>query len=720
MTTQPQTRPDWAEQIDRNRQNVSYVLIGLGGALIIAAIVLAFWKGWDTASLSVGFLLFGLTSLGCGLWFQAGLAPGLSGKDSARLLVLILGGALGLAVTVAAICQTKPWWEYVSGGTEVWQDRSKSWHLWLLAGLYVVGLAVMFFSFLLGRGEESDSPTLRRLLYGYNAVLTGLLLLGILAAINVLAYLYLPQQTDWTEAGIYTLSSKSQSLLKNLKQPVTVYVLEAQRGGRFDTEMRDLMENVRSVTDKVSAEYVMRDLNRQEMARLKALYTPSDDHGLIVVYGSGDNAPHTFIPERDVLPQAAIDPRTGRPTRGDQSFKGEDRLMSAIATLQEGKKPVVYFTQGNGELDVFGTVQGLPPERQGRLLADGLAQKDNYEVKGLILSDVAAPGGIDPRIVVAKSVPDDASAVIIAGPTRPFGPDTIAALQKYMREPHKDKDPTDGKEVTRKGKLMVLLGAVAGTDGKMTTLKLDELLREYDVDLTNDRVLQLVKDPQPERDVVVTPRPELRGSNPLVTLFEGAPLYMNGLRVVRSSTAPPAGAGPRFQASDLLVTAPPPFGPRVVTTNDMGQPGKIIAELIANKRPELVANVRPSVSVAVAVSDPGERDMSDPHAFMNPTSAPGTPRVEVIGDSDFVSNDALAGRGGEDEQINAATNYALFASALAWLREKPGSMGIEPKKRDSYSIGATTNFLNMLVFPFSLMFLGITGLGLGVWVVRRR
>ncbi|HEX5269912.1 MAG TPA: hypothetical protein VFW33_05475, partial [Gemmataceae bacterium] len=201
MTTQPQTGPHWTDNLDRNRQNVSYALIGVGAALFLAAVVLMWWKGWDTASLSVAFLLFGLTSLGCGIWFQAaGATPGLSGRDAARLLALILGGAFGLAVTVGAIWQTKPWWEYVSGGTEVWQDPKKGWHLWLLAALYVVGLAVMFFSFLIGRGEESDSPTLRRLLYGYNAVLTGLLLLGILVAINVLSYIYLPQTTDWTEA----------------------------------------------------------------------------------------------------------------------------------------------------------------------------------------------------------------------------------------------------------------------------------------------------------------------------------------------------------------------------------------------------------------------------------------------------------------------------------------------------------------------------------------
>ena len=241
--------------------------------------------------------------LGCGLWFQAGASGGLTGRDTARLLVLILGGVLGLAITVATAWQTVAWWNYVSGGTEVWQGP-EGWHIWLLAGLFVVGLALMFASLLLARGEENENPLCRRLLYGYNAVLTGLLVLGILAALNVLAYLYLPVSSDWTEAGIYTLSSKSEETLKGLKQPVTVYVMEQMRGDRFDTEMRNLIENARSVAcDKIQAEYVIRDINRDEMQRLKVLYKPSGTLGLIVVYGSGEGARH-LIPESEVLPQA--------------------------------------------------------------------------------------------------------------------------------------------------------------------------------------------------------------------------------------------------------------------------------------------------------------------------------------------------------------------------------------------------------------------------------
>lgn len=710
MTTQPQSRPGWMEVLDRNRQNVSYALLGVGGALLIAAAILMWKYGWPQAPLIVGFLLFGLTSLGCGLWFQGAATAGLSGQDSARLLALIVGGMFGLSVTVGAIWQTYLWWNYVAGGTEVWQGEGWQ-YIWVLAALFLVGLAVMFFSLLLGRSEESDNPTLRRLLYGYNAVLTGLLVLGILAALNVLAYLYLPVSSDWTKAGIYTLSNQSEMTLKELKQPVTVYVLEAQRGDLFDTEMRDLMDNARAVTDKIQAEYLIRDINRERLKELKRQYNPDDDRGLIVVYGSGDNAPHTFIPEREVLPLPPFD-RSGR--AGEQKFKGEDRLMSAIRALEEGTKPVIYFTQGNGELDLFGTNPATPPERQGQALVASLERRGNYEVKGLLLAGKGGKALSNPRIVVRETVPEDAAVVIIAGPTQPLSPEAIDALKKYMRETHKEKDPVNPeKDRQRKGKLMVLADVVAEND-RMKPLNFDKLLSEYDVDVTNERVLRI--DPRHPFDgreaelVHVTPNPDLKGRNPLATLFQGRAVLMNDVRVIRPHSAPHPGEGPRYQAVELLVTVHTiSSGYFVMAESDLRPPAQVLKRYEKNED-ELEGKARVSLPVGVSVSEAGEFNPMDPH-----TRAEGAPRVEVIGDATFVSDKSL---GGEGE--GARINYELFASALAWLRERPGSMGLEPKDRGSYTMKQNPNFVAMMLFPFGLMSLSIMGIGLGVWVVRRR
>src|SRR5260370_18542736 len=82
--------------------------------------------------------------------------------------------------------------------------RQDAWGVFLCGVDLVGGLALMFASSQLGRSVERTSPNLRRYLYGYNAVLTGLLLLSILAVANVLTYVkwgpfgLLGQRWDWT------------------------------------------------------------------------------------------------------------------------------------------------------------------------------------------------------------------------------------------------------------------------------------------------------------------------------------------------------------------------------------------------------------------------------------------------------------------------------------------------------------------------------------------
>jgi hypothetical protein len=87
------------------------------------------------------------------------------------------------------------------------------------------------------------------------------------------------------------------------------------------------------------------------------------------------------------------------------------------------------------------------------------------------------------------------------------------------------------------------------------------------------------------------------------------------------------------------------------------------------------------------------------------------PRMIVVGDASFVSNPNMV----ENKRID----YSLFASFLAWLRERPQNIGIEHKKRDVYQLEPSTNVSRMILLPFALMALGVFGLGLGVWVVRR-
>ena len=85
----------------------------------------------------------------------------------------------------------------------------------------------------------------------------------------------------------------------------------------------------------------------------------------------------------------------------------------------------------------------------------------------------------------------------------------------------------------------------------------------------------------------------------------------------------------------------------------------------------------------------------------------------VIGNAKFAANPLMC-----EDRNNPA--YSLVAGILAWLRERPESIGLEPKKVENFKLKPETELNQLILAPALLMFVGIVGLGVGVWTVRRR
>ena len=89
----------------------------------------------------------------------------------------------------------------------------------------------------------------------------------------------------------------------------------------------------------------------------------------------------------------------------------------------------------------------------------------------------------------------------------------------------------------------------------------------------------------------------------------------------------------------------------------------------------------------------------------------------VFGTASWLDNESLAGDGG-------VPNMDLFTSSLSWLREKTAAgdtSSIEGKERKLYSLGLTEEQRDRVTFmPLLILVLGIFGMGMGVWIVRRR
>jgi hypothetical protein len=692
MTSGQPPLPSWLEPVEKRRNEAAIGLLGAGAIAGIVGFILNV-RSWDEYYVMVLALYWAFFAfVATGLWYGLHDQGKYSAGDSVRVVVLLLCALIGLDLFLTAAGYVYVWRGTIFGGWEEWQGQD-AWRIYIVAMLALLGPVLILLGLLATRTEEHSQPTLRRIFYGANAVLAGQLVLLILLVVNVVGYFFLPRSSDWTKSKIYTLSPKSQDLLKGLNNPVKIYaILDSADEG---SEILQLLSNAHRVNEKVQWERVLRGRQDALLRELMRRYSLLDPIGLLVVSGVEPNENSQLVKIDDIYQMVGSDPRTGM---RDYSFKGEDALMSAISYLDEDKnKPIVYFLQGHGELDIgHSTGAARPAQRAGQLRSQ--LEKGNYEVKALRLADVQPGDGTDSQETVAKDVPNDATAVVIAGPRVSLEREALDALRRYVSP----KEP--GK---KQGKLVVVLGLNIGPDNTMASTGLERFLGEYGVEVTNDRVL--CRDVNHPNTIIGLADPQPMNRNALAVGLGDLQMRMTDVRVVRPRSAGAQPEGGNFQV-ELLLLAAYPGG--VWADSNLSPALTVLDEYRRNKKLPRLSEALP---IGVTVSEPtGGMRPGDPHAMLR--GGDSKPRMVVIGNAAFASdlNDPLSGRQSSPEY------YSLVSSSLAWLREKPSNIGIEGKTRDKYKLNETTDLTRMIFMPMLLMLMSIIGLGLGVWVVRRR
>jgi hypothetical protein len=111
-----------------------------------------------------------------------------------------------------------------------------------------------------------------------------------------------------------------------------------------------------------------------------------------------------------------------------------------------------------------------------------------------------------------------------------------------------------------------------------------------------------------------------------------------------------------------------------------------------------------SMPIVTAASEGG----ADPRS-----RAAGKPRVLVFG-SDTPIEDKP-----NFNVISEQYRYLVLSDSLDWLREREANLGIPPKKESTYRVTKPTS-LQSLALLVCLVLLGISALGIGVWLARRR
>ena len=276
--------------------------------------------------------------------------------------ILGLVGWLGVALVFAAVAIRflKPEWQ--------------QWY----SGLAIAGLVCTLLYILSQWREIGRAFSGREAQFGSLAVASGLVVLGILVAINYLASRH-NRRWDLTAARQYTLSDQTRKILQDLQKPVGVKVFaQPDDFERF----RDRLDGYQYASKQLSVEYIdaVKSPSRANQYQVQQL-------GTIVLEYDG---------------------RTERVTSDS-----EQEITNGLIKVISGRQHKIYFVQGHGEKSSQGS------DRDSYSSIASALGSENYSVDQLVLAQ-------------QKDVPADASVLIVAGPRTDFFPAEMDMLKRYL------------------------------------------------------------------------------------------------------------------------------------------------------------------------------------------------------------------------------------------------------------------------------------------------
>lgn len=464
--------------------------------------------------------------------------------------------------------------------------------------------------------------------YGTMSIVSIVVFLAILAAVN---YLGTRQNKRWdlTANQVFSLSDQTIRILKELKEPVHITVFFDPRQGKEVHE--DRLVEFQYHTNRLTTEYIDpdRDPARASAAKIETVPT------LLVEY-------------------------QGRSERVNSS--AEQDLSNALIKVVTGTTRKVYFTQGHGEKDIASS------ERTGLSTAVESMKQDNFAVESLVL-------------IQQKTIPDDATIVVIAGPTTDFFPPEIEALNAY---------------VAKGGKVMVLMDPLL--KGPAQPL-LAQFLADWGIRAGNDVILD------PSSGQVI-------GTDASVTVAAAYPPHAitQGFRVVTAyplaRSMSPIEGGSNSHVAQALVNTGSQSWAEADLAGISAAKGQV--EFNADK-----GDKQGPVTIAAAVSAPatvtppsaGNASPASPDSERKPES-----RVVAIGDSDFAANTAIGLPGNRD----------FFVNTLNWLSQQENLIAVRPRQPDDRRLTMTGDQQNRIMILTLFIIPGlIFATGVYTWWKRR-
>jgi ABC-type uncharacterized transport system involved in gliding motility auxiliary subunit len=479
----------------------------------------------------------------------------------------------------------------------------------LLIGIYVALDPEDVWAKLTGRGALASG----------NTIVIAVAALAILGFVNVLGARY-QQKLDLTSNQQFTLSDQSIRLAQNVPEPVKVTAFLGSSDSRRQDFVTLLNDYSARSGGKITSEFI--DPELQPGVARAAGYSPSST----VVYQMGEK-------------------------RQDSTGTTERDVATALVKLLTTQKKL-YFTTGHGERRL-----------------DGFEQADYSQIKSALERDnfVSEPLSL----MATRAVPDDAAAVVIAGPTNPFLNEEKDALRAYL---------------DNGGKLIMLVGPSLPNQPNNTDI--GELLSKWNVDFTKKLVIE-----QPSMSIQGDP------------LLPAADRYANhpstqDLRLFTffptssSISVPPQGE------STATVT------PIVQTTDRSFATSDVQAVQQRGTLEPGADDIRGPLPLVVALEQPlGTGTSTDPNQPQRST------RVYLFGSPDFVANGYVNLPSG---------NTDLFLNAINWVAEETDLVSIRPPATESRQLLLTGVQQRLAQLTGALFLpLAVLALGFAVWWARR-
>lgn len=250
-------------------------------------------------------------------------------------------------------------------------------------GLMVAGLLTIATWIWLENRSTDGFFSRRSTQVGTNALVSTIAVLTILGLLNFLAVRY-SSRIDLTENQIFTLSPQTQEVVRSLEQPTKVYVFDVV------THPADqaLLENYRRQSDRLSYQYI----------------DPRVEPGIAQAFNVSNVG--------EVYLEQGTQRRLVQTVDAQQRLS-ERRLTNALYQQTNAEVQKVYFLQGHDE-------RSLQPGEGG--FSQAIARMGEETVQ-------TAPLNLAREL----KVPDDAAAVVVAGPKRPLLPSEVNALQDYLK-----------------------------------------------------------------------------------------------------------------------------------------------------------------------------------------------------------------------------------------------------------------------------------------------